>query len=103
MVLKQESKEQSIISADCGKTNADDEEPWGVLLIDASNSFNEGNRKQIVWAARHICPSGARFLFNMYSHHAVLAMRSDKKVPTVFRHSKEGIMHGCPLAILEYG
>ena len=83
--------------------HADDEEPWGVLLIDTRNAFNEGNRKQIVWAARHIWPSGTRFIFNMYRHHAVLVMRSDKKVPIVFRQSKEGITHGCPLAILEYG
>ena len=50
-----------------------------------------------------MCFAGTRFIFNMYRHHAVLVMRSDKKVPIVFRQSKEGITHGCPLAILEYG
>ena len=28
--------------------NSDSEDPWGVLLIDARNAFNEGNRKRMV-------------------------------------------------------
>ena len=74
-----------------------------VLLIHARNAFNEGNMKQMVWATRHIWPTGARFLFNIYRHHAVLVMRGDKKSSTVFLHSKEGITQGCPLAMLGYG
>ena len=84
------------------ENHADDEEPWGVLLIDARNAFNEGNRKQMVCTARHLWPSGARFLFNMYRRHAVLVMRGDNKGSTVFLHSKEGITQGCPLAMLGY-
>ena len=53
----------------------------GFLLIDARNIFNEGNRKQMLYTARFLWPSGARFLFNMYGHHAVLVMRGDKKGP----------------------
>ena len=75
----------------------------GFLLIDARNAFNEGNRKQMVYTARFLWPSGARFLFNMYGHHAVLVMRGDKKGSTVFLRSKEGITQGYPLAILGYG
>ena len=26
---------------------------WGFLLIDARNTFNEGNRKMMIWVARH--------------------------------------------------
>ena len=57
----------------------------------------------MVWAARHIWPSGARFLFNMYRHHAVLVMRGDKKGSTVLLHSNEGITQGYTLTMLGYG
>ena len=30
-----------------------DKEEWGVLLIDAKNPFNEGNRKMIIWVIRN--------------------------------------------------
>ena len=50
---------------------------WGVLLIDARNAFNEGNRKMMMWVARHEWPSGSRFLFNIYRHHSVLVMRGE--------------------------
>ena len=73
------------------ENHADDEEPWGVLLIDARNSFNEGNRKKMVWVARHLWLSGARFLFNMYRNHAVLVMRGDKKVPPSFFTVKKAL------------
>ena len=28
--------------------HVDDDQPWGILMIDARNAFNEGNRKMIV-------------------------------------------------------
>ena len=62
--------------------NAD--ENWGVLLIDARNAFNEGNRKMMVYVARHEWPSGTRFLFNMYRHHSVLVMRGETASKSVF-------------------
>jgi hypothetical protein len=37
------------------------EEEWGVLLIDASNAFNEKERKGMLWTVQHEWPSGARF------------------------------------------
>ena len=57
--------------------HVDDDQLWGILMIDARNTFNEGNRKLMVWAARHLWPSGARFLFKMYRHHAVLILRGE--------------------------
>ena len=29
----------------------EDPDPWGMLLIDAKNAFNEGNRKMMAWVA----------------------------------------------------
>ena len=34
------------------------EEDWGFLFIDARNTFNEENRKAMLWAVRHKWPSG---------------------------------------------
>ena len=53
----------------------DEDDTWGVLLIDARNMYNEGNRKMMIWVARHEWPSGSRFLFNIYIHHSILVMR----------------------------
>ena len=36
-------------------------EDWGVLLVDAKNTFNDINRVRILWTVRHLLPSGARF------------------------------------------
>ena len=33
--------------------NLNEEDSWGVLLVDARNAFNEGNRKMILCVARH--------------------------------------------------
>ena len=55
----------------------EEDDTWGVLLIDARNAFNEGNRKMMMWVARHEWPSGSRFLFNIYKHHSVLVMRGE--------------------------
>ena len=54
-----------------------DEEEWGVLLIDAKNAFNEGNRKMMLWVIRHKWPSCARFVFNIYRHQSVLVVRGE--------------------------
>ena len=71
---------QFVISMDCGRIMQIMKNMGGGLLIHARNAFNEGNMKQIVWAARHIWSTGARFLFNMYRHNAVLVIRGDKGV-----------------------
>lgn len=68
----------------------DNEDPRGVLLIDAHNAFNEGNRKIMVWATRqewHIC---AIFVFNMYMHHIILILRGEiNKMLSLFKVEKE--------------
>ena len=70
--------------------HVDDDQPWGILMIDARNAFNEGNRKIIVWVARHLWQSGVRFLFNMYKHHTVLILRGKiKKSWFLFSVEKE--------------
>ena len=80
-----------------------DEKGWGILLIDARNAFNEGNRKVMVSVARHLWPSGARFLFHVYRHWGTLVTRGEKKKETVFLFSKEGVTQGFPLAMVGYG
>ena len=44
------------------------EEDCGFLLIDAQNTFIEENRTAVLWAIRHVWPSGAQFTFNCYCH-----------------------------------
>ena len=61
-----------------------DEEDWRVLLIDAKNAFNEGNRKMMLWVVRHKWPSGARFMFNLYRHQSVLVVRGESKKKQFF-------------------
>ena len=78
------------------------EEEWGVLLIDASNAFNEKERKGMLWTVRHEWPSGARFLFNVYRHHSALVIRNNNGIGA-FILSKEGVTQGCPLAMFGYG
>ena len=83
-------------------THENDENDWGVLLIDARNAFNEGNRKMMACIVRHEWPSGSRFLFNMHRHHSVLVMRGETASKTVILHSKEGVTQGCPLSMVGY-
>ena len=55
----------------------EDKEEWGFLLVDAANVFNTGNRIACLLTARHHWPSGTRFSFNCYRHHALLLVRAD--------------------------
>ena len=79
----------------------ENENPWGILLIDTCNTFNEGNSKLMVYVARHEWSTGERFLFNMYRYHAILILRVKKDVKMIL--SKEGITQGCPLTTTGYG
>ena len=54
-----------------------DDEPWGMLLIDAKNAFNEGSRKMMAWVARHEWPLGCRMLLSFYRHHSSLVIRGE--------------------------
>ena len=42
---------KSHVHFDTGKSN--NEEDWGILLIDARSNFNEGDLKIMVYIARH--------------------------------------------------
>ena len=42
------------------------EEGWGVLLIDASNTFNSINGQAVLWNSCVLWPSCSLFLFNTY-------------------------------------
>ena len=77
-----------------------DEDDWGVFLIDARNAFNEGNRKIMAHVARREWLSDSRFLFNTHRHHSVLVVRGETASITTFLHSKEGIAQGCTLAMV---
>ena len=78
------------------------EEDWGFLLIDARNAFNEINRTVMLWVVRHEWPSGARFCFNCYQHHALLVNRGAIG-KTVMIPSQEGVTQGDPLAMICFG
>ena len=79
------------------KEFAEDDEPWGVLLVDARNGFNELNRYVILYAVRHFWPSGARFVFNCYKCFSHLVLRGGERLV-----SKEGVTQGDPLSMVAY-
>jgi len=87
-----------------GETAADDEDddPWGGLLVDACNGFNELQRKAMLWTVRHLWPAGARMAFNAYRHSAILVMRG-RDGRCEFLLSREGVTQGDPLSMLLYG
>ena len=81
----------------------EEEDDWGVLLVDARNAFNEGNRMRMLWTVRHRWPEGARFAFNCYRHWSILCVRArDGSAPGLL-HSKEGVTQGDPFSMALYG
>ncbi len=56
----------------------------------------------MIWAARHIWPSCAQFLFNTYKHWGQLHIHSSDGNSSLI-HSKEGVTQGDPLAMTAYG
>ena len=60
------------IADEAGLTAA---EASAVLLVDATNGFNELGRKAMLWTVRHLWANGARFSFNCYRHSAQLILR----------------------------
>lgn len=52
---------------------------WGLLLVDAKNSFNSVSRVMALWYARMYWPSGARFLYNTYKGQAELVLRGGRE------------------------
>jgi hypothetical protein len=80
----------------------DPDDPWGGLLVDAYNGFNELQRKAMLWTVRHLWPSGARMAFNCYRHAAILVLRG-KNGHCEFLLSCEGVTQGDPLSMFLYG
>ena len=72
-------------------TECNEEDDWGVLLVDARNAFNEGNRIKMLWTVRHLWPAGARFAFNCYRHWSTLIFRGKDGNSTSILQSKEGV------------
>ena len=46
-----------------------------LLLVDASNGFNNLSRYGMLWTVRHRCPKLSRFTFNCYRHEVTLICR----------------------------
>ena len=76
----------------------DQEEGWGVLLIDASNAFNSINRQAVLWNSRVLWPSCSLFLFNTYRGWASLIVVDANKI----LYSREGVTQGDPLFMFIY-
>ena len=81
---------------DLSQERCDDE--WGVLMMDASNTFNNINRMAVLWNARLLWPRCSRFIFNTYRGWAPLVVRSASS----FLYSKEGVTQGDPLSMFIY-
>ena len=76
-------------------------ENWGILFVDAKNAFNEINRVGMLWTVRHLCPSGARFVFNWYRNWSSLVLLNRNETVSIL-HSKEGVTQGDTLAMIAY-
>jgi hypothetical protein len=72
-----------------------------VLLVDATNGFNELGRKAMLWTVRHRWANGTRFSFNCYRHSAQLLMRRRGGDCEIIL-SREGVTQGDPLSMVLY-
>ena len=71
---------------------------WGLLLVDAKNSFNSLNRVAALWNARVLWPRCSRCLFNTYRGYAALFLQGSSD----YLLSKEGVTQGDPLSMMLY-
>ena len=78
--------------------NENEEDGWGVLMIDASNAFNSINRQAALWNVRVIWPSCSLFVFNTYRGWAPLVVTDSNE----YLYSKEGVTQGDPLSMFVY-
>ena len=83
-------------------TGLSSEEASAVLLVDATNGFNELGRKAMLWTVRHRWANGARFSFNCYRHSAQLLLRRRGGDCEIIL-SREGVTQGDPLSMVLYG
>ena len=72
-------------------TNSD----CGLLTTDASNAFNSLNRVSLLWNARILWPTGARFIFNTYQGWSTLVLRGSSENLA----SMEGVTQGDPISM----
>ena len=64
-----------------------------ILFVDASNAFNNLNRKVVFLNTRFICPAIATILINCYRHHTVLFIGGSVLL------SQEGTTQGFAIAM----
>ena len=69
----------------------------GILLVDASNAFNNLNRQVALFNIRYICPAIATVLINCYRDPVSLFVGGTTLL------SKEGTTQGDPLAMMMFG
>ena len=69
---------------------AENDNDFGVLMLDARNAFSSINRIVILWNVRILWPRASRFIFNTYRGWSQLIM---KKCSTPL-FSPEGIVQG---------
>jgi hypothetical protein len=74
---------------------------YGMLMVDASNAFNAGNRYVALWNARILWPRCARFLFNTYRGFAFLFLQETDDTSVILL-SREGVTQGDPLSMFLY-
>uniref|UniRef100_A0A1X7VKB1 Uncharacterized protein n=1 Tax=Amphimedon queenslandica TaxID=400682 RepID=A0A1X7VKB1_AMPQE len=71
---------------------------WGVLMIDATNAFNNMNRQSVLWNSTILWPSCSLFLFNNYRGWIPLVVNDSN----AYLYSKEGVTQGYPLSMFIY-
>ena len=75
------------------RTVFEDASTDAILLVDASNAFNNLNRRVALLNIQVLCPAVATILINCYRGNALLVVKDE------FMYSKEGITQGDPLAM----
>ena len=56
----------------------------------------------MLWTARHLCPSGARFIFYCYRHWSSLILLNRNRTESIIL-IREGVTQGDNLAMIAYG
>jgi hypothetical protein len=91
-----------ILASIAENVNLSAAETSAVLLVDATDGFNELGQKAMLWTVRHCWANGARFSFNCYRHSAQLLLRWQGSECAIIL-SREGVTQGDPLSMVLYG
>ena len=81
----------------------EDKDKWGLLLVDAENAFNTGNRIACLWTMQYRWPSSARLSMKCYHHQALLLVRADDGYAIHWLASREEVTQRNPLTMILYG